>query len=232
MQVFDSTPDTPQLRPSRDDDGVHVAAFLGDANGNAQFEYALSGENSIVARFNFVSRDITSYPVNAYGIGGSYPRVGRGRDGLRRVSGHARRRGRIMQNLRDTGHGERPDHDLQQLPALRPHPSKLFVEVTTRCNLRCSACVKESAGHGIREGQMTAETFARLAGGPRAVDERPREIAILPDVELEPERPRRSGRHLLDRAARVRARHAAQGLRSGAAGFACRYSSICFSASS
>lgn len=51
-----------------------IGAFvgLGDANGNAQFEYALSGENSIVARFNFVSRDITSYPVNAYGIGGSY----------------------------------------------------------------------------------------------------------------------------------------------------------------
>jgi MoaA/NifB/PqqE/SkfB family radical SAM enzyme len=31
-------------------------------------------------------------------------------------------------------------------PTLRPHPSKLFVEVTTRCNLRCAMCVKESAG--------------------------------------------------------------------------------------
>ena len=53
--------------------------------------------------------------------------------------------------------------DAAAAPARRPHPSRLFVEVTTRCNLRCSACVKESAGHGIREGQMTAETFARLA---------------------------------------------------------------------
>jgi putative metalloenzyme radical SAM/SPASM domain maturase len=48
-------------------------------------------------------------------------------------------------------------------PALRPHPSKLFVEVTTRCNLRCSMCVKESAGQGVREGHMSRETFARLA---------------------------------------------------------------------
>jgi putative metalloenzyme radical SAM/SPASM domain maturase len=48
-------------------------------------------------------------------------------------------------------------------PAHRPHPSKLFVEVTTRCNLRCAMCVKESAGQGIREGHMTRETFARLA---------------------------------------------------------------------
>ncbi|BDG05553.1 radical SAM/SPASM family putative metalloenzyme maturase [Anaeromyxobacter oryzae] len=47
--------------------------------------------------------------------------------------------------------------------ALRPHPSKLFVEVTTRCNLRCAMCVKESSGQGIPEGHMTRETFARLA---------------------------------------------------------------------
>jgi putative metalloenzyme radical SAM/SPASM domain maturase len=47
-------------------------------------------------------------------------------------------------------------------PALRAHPSKLFVEVTTRCNLRCAMCVKESSG-GIPEGHMTRETFSRLA---------------------------------------------------------------------
>jgi putative metalloenzyme radical SAM/SPASM domain maturase len=37
------------------------------------------------------------------------------------------------------------------------------VEVTTRCNLRCSICVKESPGQRIAEGDMSGEIFARLA---------------------------------------------------------------------
>jgi putative metalloenzyme radical SAM/SPASM domain maturase len=53
--------------------------------------------------------------------------------------------------------------DTTPRPARRPHPSKLFVEVTTRCNLRCSMCVKEAPGQGIVEGDMSRETFARLA---------------------------------------------------------------------
>jgi putative metalloenzyme radical SAM/SPASM domain maturase len=48
-------------------------------------------------------------------------------------------------------------------PAFRSHPSKLFVEVTTRCNLRCSMCVKEANGQRIAEGDLSLETFARLA---------------------------------------------------------------------
>ena len=48
-------------------------------------------------------------------------------------------------------------------PALRPHPSKLFVEVTTRCNLRCAMCVKQAPGQGLAEGDMSEDTFARLA---------------------------------------------------------------------
>ncbi len=58
----------------------------------------------------------------------------------------------------------------QRLPILEdrnrgllPHPSKLFVEVTTRCNLHCAMCVKEAQGQRIREGDMTAETYQRLA---------------------------------------------------------------------
>ncbi|HEX9290248.1 MAG TPA: radical SAM/SPASM family putative metalloenzyme maturase [Anaeromyxobacteraceae bacterium] len=51
----------------------------------------------------------------------------------------------------------------EQPPALRPHPSKLFVEVTTRCNLHCAMCVRESGGQRIVEGDMNRETFARLA---------------------------------------------------------------------
>jgi putative metalloenzyme radical SAM/SPASM domain maturase len=54
--------------------------------------------------------------------------------------------------------GDAPDH-----PARLPHPSRLFVEVTTRCNLRCAMCVKESSGQAIREGHLSRETFARLA---------------------------------------------------------------------
>ncbi|HMK43722.1 MAG TPA: hypothetical protein VK445_06250, partial [Dissulfurispiraceae bacterium] len=45
----------------------------------------------------------------------------------------------------------------------KPYPSKLFVEVTTHCNLRCDMCVKQSAGNGIAEGMMSEETFLRLA---------------------------------------------------------------------
>jgi putative metalloenzyme radical SAM/SPASM domain maturase len=46
--------------------------------------------------------------------------------------------------------------------AARPYPSKLFVEVTTRCNLRCAMCPREAPGGAIRDGDMTRETFARL----------------------------------------------------------------------
>jgi putative metalloenzyme radical SAM/SPASM domain maturase len=48
-------------------------------------------------------------------------------------------------------------------PAARPVPSKLFVEVTTRCNLHCAMCVKYAPGQGLVEGDMTEETFERLA---------------------------------------------------------------------
>jgi putative metalloenzyme radical SAM/SPASM domain maturase len=48
-------------------------------------------------------------------------------------------------------------------PALLPHPSKLFVETTTRCNLRCAMCVKQTADHGMAEGDLAPETFAKLA---------------------------------------------------------------------
>ena len=51
----------------------------------------------------------------------------------------------------------------REAPALRAHPSKLFVEVTTRCNLRCAMCPREAPGRTIVDGDMTRETFARLA---------------------------------------------------------------------
>jgi putative metalloenzyme radical SAM/SPASM domain maturase len=47
-------------------------------------------------------------------------------------------------------------------PALRKHPSKLFVETTTRCNLGCFMCVKQSGECCIAEGDLPAELFAAL----------------------------------------------------------------------
>lgn len=42
-------------------------------------------------------------------------------------------------------------------------PARLYVEVTTRCNLRCSMCVKQTEGCGIEEADMPFEVFSRLA---------------------------------------------------------------------
>ena len=47
-------------------------------------------------------------------------------------------------------------------PALLPRPSKLFVETTTRCNLGCFMCVKQTCDHAIVEGDMSLATFAAL----------------------------------------------------------------------
>ncbi len=47
--------------------------------------------------------------------------------------------------------------------ASNEHPSKLFVEVTTLCNLQCGMCVKQNGTGGIPEGSMSPETFERLA---------------------------------------------------------------------
>jgi putative metalloenzyme radical SAM/SPASM domain maturase len=42
-------------------------------------------------------------------------------------------------------------------------PSRLFVEVTTCCNLRCDMCVKQNASGGIAEGSMEPQIFTALA---------------------------------------------------------------------
>lgn len=48
--------------------------------------------------------------------------------------------------------------------AAPPHDSlrKLFVEATTRCNLRCTMCVKQTRGNGIAEGDLSLATFDAL----------------------------------------------------------------------
>lgn len=45
---------------------------------------------------------------------------------------------------------------------MKQYPSKLYVETTTRCNLRCSMCVKYSAGACIPETHMSLDTFSSL----------------------------------------------------------------------
>ncbi len=45
----------------------------------------------------------------------------------------------------------------------RTFPSKLFVEVTTKCNLKCGMCVRQNSDGGIREGSMSAGIFDALA---------------------------------------------------------------------
>lgn len=47
-------------------------------------------------------------------------------------------------------------------PPLRPYPGKLFVETTTRCNLGCFMCVKQTQPCGMHEGDMTPALFAAL----------------------------------------------------------------------
>lgn len=57
---------------------------------------------------------------------------------------------------------ETPDGDRQEevIPApLKRFPSKLFVETTTRCNLKCQMCVKQTWDSGIIDGDMDLETF-------------------------------------------------------------------------
>ncbi len=46
--------------------------------------------------------------------------------------------------------------------AFRPFPSKLFVETTTHCNLRCPMCAKQARDSAVVDGDMSEATFAAL----------------------------------------------------------------------
>ncbi len=48
-------------------------------------------------------------------------------------------------------------------PTLREHPSKLFVEVTSRCNMSCAMCVKQTSGGADPEGDLSMPLFRALA---------------------------------------------------------------------
>lgn len=51
------------------------------------------------------------------------------------------------------------------------YPSKLFLEVTTRCNLRCKMCVKQSGDNGIESGDMSISTLEKLKPAIAHLDE-------------------------------------------------------------
>ncbi len=59
--------------------------------------------------------------------------------------------------------------EVELLPAVRSYPSRLFVETTTYCNMKCQMCVKQSMGAGLVEGDMSVETFQAIEPAlPRA----------------------------------------------------------------
>lgn len=47
-------------------------------------------------------------------------------------------------------------------PAFREYPSKLFVETTSRCNLKCVMCPKQNRSGGSADGDLEPDTFAAL----------------------------------------------------------------------
>ena len=48
-------------------------------------------------------------------------------------------------------------------PPFRRTPTKLFVEVTSRCNLQCAMCPKQAPGGRDHDGDLDEALFARLA---------------------------------------------------------------------
>ena len=57
---------------------------------------------------------------------------------------------------------EEKDKSRRPLSPDTPYPSKLFVEVTTKCNLKCGMCVKSKPTGDIREGNLPSELFRNL----------------------------------------------------------------------
>lgn len=53
----------------------------------------------------------------------------------------------------------------------RTFPTKLFLEATTRCNLRCKICVKQNCDNGIASGDMSVATFNELLPIMNRLDE-------------------------------------------------------------
>lgn len=64
--------------------------------------------------------------------------------------------------MKDASRQQRAPETSHYDAALRAFPTKLFVEVTTRCNLNCFMCVKQNRGSEVCEGDFSPELFSRL----------------------------------------------------------------------
>ncbi len=51
------------------------------------------------------------------------------------------------------------------VPAFREHPSKLFVETTSRCNLNCVMCMKQNDG-AATDGDLEPAALANRSSIP------------------------------------------------------------------
>lgn len=47
-------------------------------------------------------------------------------------------------------------------PALREYPSRLYLESTSRCNLSCVMCMKQTSGAGHCDGDLSPGTFEKI----------------------------------------------------------------------
>lgn len=50
-------------------------------------------------------------------------------------------------------------------------PKKIYIETTTRCNLRCDKCIKQIKNNGIIEGDMPIEVFEKILPDLSSVDQ-------------------------------------------------------------
>jgi len=54
---------------------------------------------------------------------------------------------------------------MKRPPALRPYPSKAFIELTSRCNFRCAICARQGESRPASEGDMEHQLFVSLVSG-------------------------------------------------------------------
>lgn len=71
----------------------------------------------------------------------------------------------LRQNIRSSDEGAMGQQAFQgTLPnyGLLDHPSKLYIEVTTRCNLNCVMCVKQTESSGLCDGDFSPHLYPSL----------------------------------------------------------------------
>lgn len=73
-------------------------------------------------------------------------------------------RGIVRTKAQNQGNHCVREHEMERelSPALKPYPSKLIVETTTRCNLQCPMCLKNTGQRPLVDADMTSDMFARL----------------------------------------------------------------------